>query len=53
MSAATSRWVTEFQRQITRRKHVVLYGNIHDQFLWRGSYLPVHDVLAALFAETG
>ena len=47
----SSRWILEFDKQIHRRQHIVLYGNIHDQFLWRGSYQGVHEFLNAYFQD--
>ena len=45
----SSRWILDFEKQVQRRKHVVLYGNIHDQFLWRGEYLTAHEFLRQYF----
>jgi len=45
----SSRWILDFEKQTQRRKHVLLYGNIHDQFLWRGSYLTAHEFFTAYF----
>jgi len=45
----SSRWILDFEKQVQRRKHVVLYGNIHDQFLWRGAYLTAHEFLRQYF----
>lgn len=47
----SSRWILDFEKQIERRKHVLLYGNIHDQFLWRGEYLTVAEFLPAYFGN--
>ena len=53
MSALTSRWIQEFERQIRRRKHIVLYGDVYDQFLWRGQYQTAHEFLQGYLAEQG
>lgn len=46
-----SRWIIDFEKQIFRGKHVLLYGNVHDQFLWRGSYLTAADFITQYFQE--
>jgi hypothetical protein len=53
MSELTSRWIQEFERQILRRKHIVLYGDVYDQFLWRGVYQTAHEFLQGYFANQG
>ena len=45
----SSRWILDFEKQTQRRKHILLYGNIHDQFLWRGNYLTAHEFFTAYF----
>ena len=45
----SSRWILDFEKQTQRRKHILLYGNIHDQFLWRGHYLTAHEFFTAYF----
>lgn len=47
----SSRWITDFEKQIVRGKHVVLYGNVHDQFLRNGSYVTATDFLTAFFVD--
>ncbi len=47
----SSRWILEFEKQVHRRLHIVLYGNIHDQFLWRGNYQNIHEFLTAYFQD--
>jgi hypothetical protein len=37
----SARWIQDFEKQLYRRRHLILYGNIHDQFLWRGAYLGI------------
>jgi len=53
MSGLTSRWIQEFERQILRRKHVVLYGDVYDQFLWRGAYQTAHEFLQGCLVNYG
>ncbi len=48
-----SRWVRSFETQVLRRKHVLLYGNIHDQFLYHGDYQSLNDILFNYFEEVG
>jgi len=31
MNITSSRWIQEFEKQLYRRQHIVLYGNIDDQ----------------------
>ncbi|XZN92883.1 MAG: AAA family ATPase [Microcoleus sp.] len=47
----SSRWIQEFEKQLYRRQHIVLYGNIDDQFLWRGSYQGIHEFLTNYFQD--
>jgi len=47
----SSRFILEVEKQLHRRKHIVLYGNIYDQFLWRGAYTTVDEFLRAYFKE--
>jgi Cdc48 subfamily AAA family protein len=49
----SSRWVANFNKQLQHRKHIVLYGNIHDLFLFRGEHLTVNDFLIATFQDMG
>lgn len=51
MSTITSRWIQEFERQILRRKHIVLYGDVYDQFLWNGVYQTAHEFLQGYFSS--
>jgi hypothetical protein len=55
MSSAeiSSRFIVEVEKQLHRRRHVLLYGNIYDQFLWRGSYVTVDEFLTQYFLELG
>ena len=36
-------WMSEFAQQHRRGKHVLLYGNITDQFLFNAQYLLLLD----------
>jgi energy-coupling factor transporter ATP-binding protein EcfA2 len=47
----STRWIHEFETQLQRRRHILLYGNIHDPLIWRGNYLPIHDFLSAYFQD--
>ncbi|HLJ56758.1 MAG TPA: hypothetical protein VKT77_17095, partial [Chthonomonadaceae bacterium] len=49
----SSRWVLDFEKQLQRRKHILLYGNIHDQFLWRDEYHALPEFLPAYFTRLG
>ena len=49
----SSRWIIDFEKQIVRGKHVLLYGNVHDQFLRRGMYATPMDFLMAYAQELG
>lgn len=47
------RWLTELEKQIHCRKHVVLYGNIHDEFLWRDKRQTVYTIINTFLKELG
>ena len=47
----SARWIQDFEKQLYRRRHIILYGNIHDQFLWRGAYLGIQDFLQTYFQD--
>jgi hypothetical protein len=49
----SSRFIVEVEKQLHRRRHVLLYGNIHDQFLWRGAYVTVDEFLNRYFLQLG
>jgi hypothetical protein len=49
----SARWIQDFEKQLYRRRHLILYGNIHDQFLWRGAYLGIQDFLQTYFQDLG
>ncbi len=48
-----SPWIAEFDKQLRRQKHVLLYGNVHDQSLFRGGYVLVAEFLNAYFHDQG
>lgn len=45
------RWIQEFKKLIFRRQHIILYGNVHDHFLWRGNYLSIQEFLKSYFFD--
>jgi energy-coupling factor transporter ATP-binding protein EcfA2 len=47
------RWLTEFEKQIHCRKHIILYGNIHDEFLWRDERQTVYKIINTFLHELG
>jgi ATP-dependent Clp protease ATP-binding subunit ClpA len=47
------RWLTEFEKQIHCRKHIILYGNIHDEFLWRDQSHTVQKIINTFLHELG
>lgn len=47
------RWLTEFEKQIHCRKHIILYGNIHDEFLWRDQRQTVYNIINTTLSELG
>lgn len=47
----SARWITDFEKQLYRRNHIILHGNIHDRFLWRGSYLSLKEFLPIYFQD--
>lgn len=51
ISLISTRWIREFEKQLQRRRHILLYGNIHDPLIWRGNYLSIHDFLSAYFQD--
>ncbi|MCB1221811.1 MAG: ATP-dependent Clp protease ATP-binding subunit [Planctomycetales bacterium] len=46
-----SRWITDFEKQLMRGRHMLLYGNIHDQFIARGQYHTLQDYVRGHFAS--
>lgn len=53
MYPISARWIQEFEKHLYRRQHLILYGNIHDQFLWQGSYQGMAEFLNAYFLNLG
>lgn len=49
----SSRWILDFEKQIIRGKHVLLYGNVHDQFLWNDVYYTAGEFLKSYFTDKG
>jgi DNA polymerase III delta prime subunit len=49
----SSAWMIEFQKALVRGKHVILYGNVADQFLLNGSYCSLNGFLANFFQSEG
>ena len=49
----SARWIQDFEKQLYRRCHIILYGNIHDQFLWRGTYQGTEYFLQTYFQDLG
>ncbi len=49
----SARWIADFEKQLHRRTHIILYGNIHDPFVWRGNYLSIHQFLTTYFQDLG
>ena len=47
----SARWIQEFNKHLYRRQHIILYGNIHDQFLWRGAYQSTTPFLTSYFRD--
>lgn len=45
------RWLTELEKQIHCRKHIILYGNIHDEFLWRDERQTVYKIINTFLKE--
>lgn len=53
MFSISARWIQEFEKHLYRRQHQILYGNIHDQFLWQGTYQGMGEFLNAYFLNLG
>ena len=49
MLPISARWIQEFEKHLYRRQHLILYSNIHDQFLWQGNYQGMGEFLNAYF----
>jgi len=50
-SLLSARWIQNFGNQLNRRQHIILHGNIHDPFLWRGAYTNIADFLDTYFQD--
>ena len=53
MLPISARWIQEFEKHLYRRQHIILYSNIHDQFLWQGTYQDMPCFLNAYFLNSG
>lgn len=53
MTTISARWIQEFEKHLYRRQHLILYSNIHDQFLWQGNYQGIAEFLNAYFLNLG
>jgi len=49
----SSRFILDLEKQLQRRKHVLLYDNIYDQFLWNGAYVTIDEFLRTYFSSMG
>lgn len=49
----SSRWITDFIKHRYHRLHSIIYGNIHDQFLWQGNYQNLQNFLTCYFQDLG
>ena len=45
------RWLEEFKKQIYCGKHIILYGNIHDEFLWRDKRQTAYEIVNTSLQE--
>jgi len=41
---SSSQWIAEFERQLFRGNHALLYGNVHDLCLVNGEFLPLTEL---------
>lgn len=53
MLPISARWIQEFEKHLYRRQSLILYSNIHDQFLWQGNYQGMTEFLNAYFLNQG
>ncbi|GAB1542163.1 hypothetical protein NUACC21_48370 [Scytonema sp. NUACC21] len=53
MFSISARWIQDFEKHLYRRQHFILYSNIHDQFLWQGSYQNMASFLNSYFLSLG
>ena len=49
----SSLWMVELDKQLHRGKQVLLYGNVTDQFLLNGRYVPLDGFLNEYFTSEG
>jgi len=49
----SSPWIIEFQKQLFRGKHVLLYGNVADLFLFEEKYISLTQFLKDYFKQEG
>ncbi|MDZ8239866.1 MAG: AAA family ATPase, partial [Nostoc sp. ChiQUE01a] len=49
MLPISARWIQDFEKHLYRRQHLILYSNIHDQFLWQGNYQNMASFLDSYF----
>ena len=47
----SARWTDEFRRQIRRGRHVLLYGNVQDDVLYKGSHCKLRSCIESLLSE--
>jgi len=52
-SQISARWIQNFDRCLLHRKSAIVYGNIHDRFLWRSGYQDIHGFLDAYGQDMG
>jgi energy-coupling factor transporter ATP-binding protein EcfA2 len=49
----SARWIQNFDRCLLHRKSAIVYGNIHDRFLWRNGYQDMHRFLEVYGQDMG
>ncbi|MFN6499046.1 MAG: AAA family ATPase [Nostoc sp. DedQUE01] len=49
MLPISARWIQDFEKHLYRRQHLILYSNIHDQFLWQGNYQNIASFFDSYF----
>src|SRR5688572_27747589 len=49
----SSPWMVEFEKQLVRGKHILLHGNVRDQFVLDGSHISCLDFLRTYFTRAG
>lgn len=53
LASISARWIQNFDRCLLHRKSAIVYGNIHDRFLWRSGYQDIHGFLEAYGQDMG